>query len=72
MQVRPHNAISIAWKWPCFQTLSLTLQAFARALIRSSSAALARAIATEFVDAHEPNDETEPVGDFPLYKKFSC
>ena len=33
--------------------------------MRSSSAAFARAIATEFVEATDPKDETEPEGDRP-------
>ena len=43
---------------------SFTLHAFALARIRSSSAAFAREMATELVDAHDPNDDTEPVGEF--------
>lgn len=54
--------------------LSLPLEfiALARARMRSSSAAFARAIATEFVEATDPNDETEPEGDRPeIFTYFS-
>ena len=40
--------------------------------MRSSSAAFARAIATEFVEATDPKDETEPEGDRPeIFTYFS-
>lgn len=45
--------------------LPLEFIALARARMRSSSAAFARAIATEFVEATDPKDETEPEGDRP-------
>ena len=48
-----------------YYLIPFELIALALARMRSSSAAFARAIATEFVEATEPNEETDPDGERP-------